>query len=137
MPRSAETILIADDEATVRSFISAILRREGFDLLAAVDGADALDLVHQRSEPIDLLLTDIRMPRMDGVTLAQNVSGIYPDLPVIYTSGYPFDFEDETTRHPRKACAFLAKPFSRSQLLDAVRRCLKDRHDGKAASNRS
>ena len=127
-----ETILVADDEATVRTYIGSVLRREGFQLLEAVDGADALDQVQQRGAPIHLLLTDIRMPRMDGVALARSVTDLYPETPVIYISGYPFDLEPEQSRFPTRPCAFLAKPFTRQALLQAVEKCLKSEGAGAA-----
>jgi two-component system, cell cycle sensor histidine kinase and response regulator CckA len=121
----AEAILVADDEATVRAYIRMILKMEGFELLEAADGLDALHQVQQRGAPVDLLLTDIRMPRMDGIRLASAITDIYPKTPVLYTSGYPPDFEQEQRTHPTNACAFLSKPFSRNALLDAVRKCLR------------
>jgi|SRR5579871_603602 len=124
MPDRAETILLADDEVTVRAYVSNILRRAGFQLIEASDGADALDQVQQKAQPIDLLLTDIRMPRMDGIALARSIIEMYPKVPIIYISGYAFDFEEERSRSPKRACAFLSKPFSRKDLLDAVEKCL-------------
>jgi CheY-like chemotaxis protein len=119
-----ETILIADDEPTVRAYIRTILRIEGYELLEAVDGVDALQKVEQRDAPVDLLVTDIRMPRMDGLALARSVTQRHPKTPVLYISGYSFDLEEERGRDSTVACAFLAKPFSRKTLLEAVQKCL-------------
>jgi len=118
------TILFADDEKTVRTYVGRILRSEGFEILEAVDGADALRQLQERAAPVDLLLTDIRMPRMDGVSLARTVTEMYPGTPVVYISGFPFSLEQEQTRDPLKACAFVAKPFDRKALLAAVQKCL-------------
>src|SRR4051794_29712021 len=118
----AGTILFADDEETVRSFIRNTLRREGFELLEAVDGVDALQKVAQRGAPVDLLVTDIRMPRMDGIASAKSVSQAYPETPVLYISGYPLDLEEERNR--KQPCASLSKPFTRQALLEAVQKCL-------------
>jgi two-component system, cell cycle sensor histidine kinase and response regulator CckA len=115
------TILIVDDEEAVRSFAGTILRREGFHLVEAVDGVDALEKARQEG-PIDLLLTDVRMPRMDGVALARALGSTNPTTPVIYISGYPFD--SETMYRPAAQCTSLSKPFTRRALLDAVRKCL-------------
>lgn len=119
------TILVADDEKTVRAYIASILRREGFRLFEAEDGLDALDQMEQKGAEIDLLLTDIRMPRMDGISLARAVVERYPKVPIIYISGYPFDLEEERTRHPNLACAFVPKPFARTALLEAIYKCLE------------
>jgi two-component system cell cycle sensor histidine kinase/response regulator CckA len=119
----AETILVADDEPTVRTFVGGILRRAGFQTLEAADGAEALEQVKQKG-PVDLLLTDVRMPRMDGVALARSITEMYPETPIIYISGYPFDVEEERSRHAQRPCAFLTKPFTRKDLLDAVQKCL-------------
>ena len=118
------TILFADDEVTVRSYVARILRREGFELLEAEDGADALSQLQSRGTRVDLLLTDIRMPRMDGVQLARTVTEMYPGTPVVYISGYPFSLEQQRTQDPLSACAFVAKPFDRKSLLSAIQKCL-------------
>ena len=118
------TILIADDEPAVRAYIRNILKMEGFQLIEAADGMDALEQIKQRGAPIDLLVTDIRMPRMDGVALARSVSEVYPKTPVLYISGYPFELEREHSPNTGRPCAFLAKPFTRKTLLDAVGKCL-------------
>ncbi len=128
----SETILIADDEPTVRAYIRNILRGEGFRLIEAGDGVDALEQLGQRGEPVDLLLTDVRMPRMDGIALARSVVEQYPGTPVLYISGYPFDVEE--TRSRSRVCGFLSKPFSRKTLLDEVRKCLERPHDAPEAA---
>jgi two-component system, cell cycle sensor histidine kinase and response regulator CckA len=111
----------------VRSYIAAILRREGFQIIEVDDGLEALDCVQRLGGEVDLLVTDIRMPRMDGISLARAVIEKYPKLPIIYISGYPFDFDEERSRRPNVACAFLAKPFARTVFLEAVRKCLETR----------
>ena len=121
---NAETILFADDESTVRTYIRNILLREGFDVLEATDGLEALQKVQDRGAPVDLLLTDVRMPRMDGIALAQALIHLYPNTPIVYISGYPLDLEEQQTRHPSNACAFLSKPFTRKALLEAIQKCL-------------
>ncbi len=131
--KSAPTILLADDELTVRAYVGTVLRRAGFQLLEALDGEDALRQLKHSEEPVYLLVTDIRMPRMDGIALARSVSAEYPSMPIIFISGYSFDFEEERTRHPLQCCFFLTKPFKREELLEAVEKCL--RSPKKAAGN--
>jgi two-component system, cell cycle sensor histidine kinase and response regulator CckA len=114
-------ILVADDDSSVRTFIRAILMREGFEPLEAVDGVDALEQLERHRAPIDLLVTDVRMPRMDGVLLARSVAELYPQMPVLYISGFPFDEE----ANPTRPCGFVLKPFTPRKLLDAIEKCLE------------
>ncbi len=130
---AAETILLVDDEASVRSYIRNILRLEGFQVLEGVDGMDALQQVERRQAPVDLVVTDIRMPRMDGIALARSVNQRFPSIPVLYISGFPFDLDEEGTQQSTNICAFVAKPFSCQTLLDAVRKCLPRRPEKPAA----
>jgi DNA-binding NtrC family response regulator len=130
------TILIADDEPTIRTYLRAILRVEGFQLVEAGDGIEALQKIEQRGEGVDLLVTDVRMPRMDGVALAHAVSEAYPGTPVLYISGYPFSMEEHRLTHANM-CAFLPKPFTRQQLLEAVRNCLGPRNKASAPAGRA
>ena len=120
---SRGTILVADDEPAIRTLITNILKVEGYRLIEAVDGLDALQKIRQQDAQIDLLLTDVRMPRMDGMALARRVVEALPGTPVLYISAFPFDLEEERARH--EACVFLPKPFTRKVLLDAVRKCLQ------------
>lgn len=115
------TILVVDDEPAVRSYVGNILRREGYQLVEAVDGVDAMERAHQAPR-VDLVVTDIRMPRMDGIALARAITEYRPHTPILYISGYPFD--SEATGQPEGICASLAKPFTRRALLDAVAKCL-------------
>ena len=116
-------ILVADDEPTVRGYVVAILRNAGFEILEAADGLEALALVKSVEGDLDLLLTDMRMPRMDGLGLARAVREMDPHMPILYISGYPADMEPERLRNP-KGCGFLDKPFRPKALLEAVRKCL-------------
>lgn len=122
MPKG--TILVVDDEVSIRAYVKNILRIEGFQLLEGEDGVDALQKVQRSPDPPDLLLTDIRMPRMDGIELAYSVTEMYPKTPVVYMSGYPFDLEEVQMRRPIRACAFVSKPFTRKALLEAIEKCL-------------
>jgi CheY-like chemotaxis protein len=132
---ASEEILIADDEPAVRTYIRNILKMEGYQLLEAADGLDAIEQIRQHIAPIDLLVTDIRMPRMDGVALARSVSEVYPGTPVVYISGYPFDLEEERSRHSGRPCAFLSKPFTPKTLLETVEKCLRAPENTLGAGN--
>jgi|SRR6185437_1462407 len=121
---SKKRILFVDDEGAVRSYVRTALTNAGFDVAVASDGEEALRLIKDCSGDIDLLVTDIRMPKMDGICLADAVEALYPQIPVLFISGYPFDLEVEQLKHPAKSCGFLKKPFLPQPLFEAVRKCL-------------
>jgi two-component system, cell cycle sensor histidine kinase and response regulator CckA len=118
------TILVVDDEETVRAFMRKILMMRGYQVLDAHDGIDALEQITRLGIAVDLLLTDVRMPRMDGAELAQRLHALYPQTPILYISGYPFDLDTERRKYPTRICAFLSKPFTPKVLLEAVTGCL-------------
>src|SRR5215471_7115382 len=109
---NTRTILIADDEPTIRTYIRKILVDQGFQVIEAIDGMDALAQAERHSFDIDLLLTDIRMPRMDGIALARSLVQVNPATPVLFISGYPFDI-GEAALSGKGKCGSLAKPFTR------------------------
>jgi two-component system cell cycle sensor histidine kinase/response regulator CckA len=86
----AHAILVVDEE-TVRAYVHKILSMRGYQVLGAHDGVEAMEQIIRMGSAVDLLLTDVRMPRMDGRELAQRLAAAHPRTPVIYTSGYPFD----------------------------------------------
>jgi two-component system cell cycle sensor histidine kinase/response regulator CckA len=117
------SILIAEDNDSVLDVTARVLLDAGYDVVAASDGVAALDII--RSQPtLDLLITDIRMPGMGGGELSQKALEHHPDLPIIFISGYPADWNPQTKLGRRQA--FLRKPFSADDLLRAVERLLGD-----------
>lgn len=121
-PASAEggaTILVVEDEPSVRRLIVRLLRSEGYSVHEAVGPTEALAATEDRSGPIDLLLTDVVMPTMSGRQLAERLAETIPGLTVLYTSGYT---DDVVVRHGvvREEVPFVAKPFNRDSLLRAV-----------------
>jgi len=121
---ASATILVVDDEESVRVFLRKILSMRGFDMVEAGSGAEALAHLERLGNSVNLLLTDIRMPGMNGVELARAAAELYPDLPVVYISGYPFDLESERRLRPKSTCAFLPKPFLPKALLETVQHCI-------------
>ena len=105
------TILLAEDELLVREMISTILQRYGYHVLEAIDGQNALEVTraHPQKE-IDLLLTDIVMPKMNGLELVQQFRNLLPDSKVILMSGNAADstVKDLTSQHNTE---FMSKPF--------------------------
>ncbi|WP_193170333.1 hybrid sensor histidine kinase/response regulator [Nisaea nitritireducens] len=115
-----ETIMLVEDEDPVRLFGARALRNKGYKVIEARNGEAALQLLSDKSEEIDLLITDVVMPGMDGPTLVRKVREDRPDLRVICISGYSEDalrqrIEEDTNIH------FLPKPFSLKQLAGTVK----------------
>jgi CheY-like chemotaxis protein len=112
-----KSILLVDDEPQVVSFITAIAKPLGYQVESAKDGAEALWL-YEMDPNIDALITDVRMPGMDGFELAKTLRVRRPDLPVLIISGFFHESPDiagdafETHRNH-----YLAKPFSKEQLI--------------------
>lgn len=119
------TILLAEDEDAIRSLVVRLLRRHGFQVLAARHGKEALELAEQHAGDIDLLLTDVVMPHMGGFELVERFREIRPDAKVVMMSGYtqgnviPRGVADGTT-------PFIQKPFETQQLMRTVQRALDD-----------
>jgi two-component system cell cycle sensor histidine kinase/response regulator CckA len=123
-----ETILVVEDETAVRELCFKILTRDGYRVRAC--GPDrALQVAEELGSSLDLLLTDVVMPDVDGPTLAAALRSRRPSLPVLFMSGYPRNREEELTGAAAEG-SVLAKPFENQQLCAAVRRTL-DRGIGK------
>ncbi|SNQ51201.1 PAS domain S-box [Frankia canadensis] len=116
-----ETILLVEDDPAVRELTERILTAAGYRVLAAANGQEALDLA-RRHPTIDLLLTDVIMPGTNGRQLADRLTKIIPDLPVVYTSAHTHGVLDE--RIEGAAVAFLDKPFTAATLTRTIRETL-------------
>ena len=116
------TILLVEDEDMVRAVAERALARQGYTVLTAEHGEAALELLARCDRP-DLLISDVMMPLMDGPTLVRQVRARYPDLPILFMSGYA----EETIRKSIDLdnVAFLAKPFSVQELAEATRDVLR------------
>jgi DNA-binding NtrC family response regulator len=117
-------LLVVDDEPGVRRFAARALEGEGYQVHTAKDGVEALELVGTLHRRLGLIITDVVMPRLDGVGLLRTVSASHPALPVILMSGYATGHLANLGLTP--PCAVLGKPFSVEALLGEVRRCLAD-----------
>jgi hypothetical protein len=124
-----QQILVVDDEDMVRHFAARILTAEGYRVVQAADGADALDVLNAR--PVDLVLTDVVMPRLNGIQLLEHLSVAHPGLPILLMSGYgTTELMDRGVSVP---CGLLAKPFPPDRLIEEVRRCLGQQPTGQVA----
>jgi two-component system cell cycle sensor histidine kinase/response regulator CckA len=119
------TILLVEDEDPVRIFGARALRNKGYKVLEAKSGESALELLQSASEPIDLLITDVVMPRMDGPTLVREVREVIPDMKVIFISGYTEDAFRQRLDSDREI-HFLPKPFNLKQLASKVKEVISD-----------
>ena len=109
-------VLLVDDEATIRKMVKLMLQSRGFQVFETDTGAGALALA--REHEIDVVVTDVVMEGMDGWTLARLLVERRPDLPVLFVSGYPTNFESARRQYAR--CAFLPKPFQMTELINAI-----------------
>jgi CheY-like chemotaxis protein len=121
----AAQVLVVDDEPVVRRVVARMLETEGYTTHEASDGAEALDRVRADRDLFDVIVSDIVMPRMNGVELLQTLSISHPELPVILISGY--GAPELAERGIAAPCAVLAKPLVPELLLAEVRRCLRRR----------
>jgi two-component system, cell cycle sensor histidine kinase and response regulator CckA len=122
LPGGSETILVVEDDPTVCTFVARLLRRQGYTLLTASDGTEALRVAQNYSQPIDLLLTDLVLPKMSGKAIAEQLKTLWPNLGVIIMSGYPNDIL--ATYGPFDTVQFLPKPCSLELLANVVRAVL-------------
>lgn len=121
-----ETILLVDDHPSIRKLLGSILKSEGYAVLEAEDGRQALELCRRYENQIHLLLTDIVMPKMNGPLLAEQVIMLRPDIQVLYMSGYvdPLAFK---TLQPPGDDHFLKKPCDICEVSRKVRALLDRR----------
>ncbi len=118
-PRPSKgTILLAEDEGAVRKFLAATLRRDGYNVLEAPDGALALE-TGRHAEKLNVLLTDVVMPGMNGGKLAEELKSIHPGLKVLFVSGYTQDIISIGVLEDRDT-AFIQKPFNREDILGKI-----------------
>jgi CheY-like chemotaxis protein len=119
-----ETILVVEDEPSVRMLMRAVLEPRGYQVLEAANGMEALRVWDQHQGLVHLLLTDIMMPEgISGLELATRLRDRSPQLRVIFTSGYSGDVAGPKL-HLQEEENFIQKPFAPQRLLETVRRCL-------------
>jgi len=124
-----EVILLVEDESNIREPAVEVLAGQGYTVLAAGSGEEALELAARQPGPIHLMVTDVIMPGLSGGQLAERLAAGRPEMRVLFISGYP---EDDIARHGvlAEGKSFLQKPFAPSHFLRAVRAVL----DGAAAA---
>ncbi len=115
---SAGIVLVVEDVEAVRKLVCALLARSGYHCLEAEDGVAALILVERRIHELNLVLTDVDMPNMNGSELARRLGRLRPDLPILFMSGYLDDPAVESVG--KSGLPLLAKPFTSQGLMQAV-----------------
>jgi two-component system cell cycle sensor histidine kinase/response regulator CckA len=123
MSRGSETVLLVEDEDGVRALSRRVLQGCGYNVLEARDGAEGVRVAEQHGGQIDLLVTDVVMPRMGGGEIARRLEALHPKLKVLFVSGYT---DDAVVRHGilEAEVAFLHKPFTTAALANKVRSVL-------------
>ena len=121
-----ETLLVVEDDESVCEFVSLVLRSAGYTIVTARDGEEAVRVAAAHAGQIDLLLTDIVMPNRNGRSVANELRRAYPELRVMYMSGYPGDTLQRYEGIPLGDC-FLQKPFTRDVLCEKVGEALRTR----------
>jgi len=120
--KNRETVLLVEDEDSVRALTCEFLQSAGYQVLTASDGIEALEIAERLKNAIHLLVTDIVMPRMRGQELARRAQEKLPKLKVVFMSGYTEELHGSS--QPLETCSFLQKPFSREDLLRTLQNAL-------------
>ncbi len=123
--RGSETVLLVEDEAALRELILEMLRQEGYAVLEATNAVEAIEVAQQAPRKIDLLLTDVVMPGMNGSELADQLVSLYPGIRTLYMSGYT-EFAVPLSNILQQERPLLQKPFTRQSLARKVRDVLEN-----------
>jgi two-component system, cell cycle sensor histidine kinase and response regulator CckA len=126
LPRGAQTIILVEDDEAVRTLAMRLLTEQGYHVLDFSDGPAALRAVAALREPVDLLVTDVILPQMNGRVLAEQIRLLFPQIRVLFTSGYTANV---IVNHGilQEGVEFLAKPYSITTLAQRVREVLTER----------
>jgi two-component system, cell cycle sensor histidine kinase and response regulator CckA len=126
-PKGSETVLLVDDEEGVRKLVSAILQSNGYSVIEANNGQAALSSYEKNAHKIDMVLTDVVMPQMDGFELGERLVEKNPEVKILYMSGYRDNPVGTSESQPQQRRPFLHKPFTPDVLLAKVREILDTR----------
>ena len=118
------TVLVVDDEPLLRKLMRRVLEEGGFQVLTAKNGHDAMNVSESHGGKIDMLVSDVTMPGMDGPTLAEELLEADPNLPVLFVTGSC----ERVPVHKNERFPFIEKPFSPGNLVVTVRNLLNKRH---------
>jgi len=122
-----ETVLLAEDQPSIRGVLRESLESKGYRVLEAQNGVEALELAEHHPGAIDVLVTDVIMPQLRGVELAKRATELHPDVCVIFMSGYSEDALMENRLLSQKDTSLIQKPFDPDDLIQKIRQSLRDR----------
>ena len=127
VPGRQGRVLLVDDESQVRKPIAVTLQKAGYEVLEAANGEEGIQLLNAADNPlmVDVILCDIRMPKMDGKSAIEYFRAHYPNVPVIVLTGYPD--VDLALSYLRRGLEYVIKPASHEQLLASIERAV-ERH---------
>jgi CheY-like chemotaxis protein len=115
------TILVAEDEEAIRSLLFVILKAGGHQVVAAANGVEAVALYRSSPDRFDLVITDIKMPVMDGIESTRRIKSIYPDMPIIAQSAYSLP-EERNLAFAAGCFEFITKPIKAENLFTAIKK---------------
>jgi len=123
---SKPSILVVDDELLIRDLLYDFFTGQGWDIAVAEDGEKALEMT--RARKFDLILTDIKMPEMDGLTLSGHVRQSQPDLPIVLMTGFP-SVDSAVTALRMRVDDYVIKPFNINQLYKLIEAKVREKRD--------
>ncbi len=123
-PRGFETLLLVEDDESVRTYLARLLESQGYRVVAAQHQHDALSVVQGMTDPIHLVITDVLMPGGTGPELVRALDQIRPGIPALYISGYADDAALKAQGKFARASHFLQKPFTAADLMSRIRQIL-------------
>ena len=129
--RVKDKILIVDDDTLIRQLLSLVLRSAGYSVVEAVNGKDALDKLGERDGAIDMIITDLRMPQMDGLELTRELrtNSAYESVPVIILTSDFLGYKKREGEEAGVDC-WISKPFIPQQLIHTIRKFESSRYPG-------
>lgn len=127
-------ILLVDDHRAIRRVMKRLIAREGHAVTTAGNGRVALELLEREPTPFDLVISDVSMPEMDGLALAETLSSARPNLPLVLNTGYAAELNDQQL--PPNVRAVLLKPFHRRHLLETVEKAVALESDTASSEHR-
>lgn len=122
MPDEQTAILVVDDDPLIRSMCKKVVEAHGFSTILAENGAEALNIFRENPEGIALVVSDISMPVMNGIDMAQQMFAMKPHANMILMTGYTAQV---LLGKLKDLCALLYKPFTPRQLIEVIQKCLK------------
>lgn len=120
------SILVVDDELLIRDLLYDFFTDQGWDISLAESGEKALEIL--RSKKVDLVLTDLKMPIMDGLALTSEVKQSFPEIPVVIMTGYP-SVDSAVSALRQKVADYIIKPFNINQLYQIIEQQIREKQD--------